>query len=130
MPVTYTYSSDHIVWFTFVDPVTVHDVRNAIEAALADAAYAPDIKVISDRRAATAPDATFIREVAALARDRPELSVRHPVAIVVSSGDPAAYGMGRMQEMLAEAVHANMRTFYDLADAITWLKAQPSGGIV
>jgi hypothetical protein len=129
MPVTYAYTPDHIVWFTFVDPVTIHDVRNAIEAALADAAYAPDVKVISDRRAAAAPDATFIREVAALARDRPDL-VRHPVAIVVSSSDPAAYGMGRMQEMLVEAVHANMRTFYDLTDAMAWLKAQPIGGAI
>jgi hypothetical protein len=127
MPVTYVYTQDRIVWFTFVDPVTVHDVRSAIDAAVADAAYAPDIKVISDRRAAAAPEATFIREVAALARDRPDLSARHPVAIVVSSTDPAAYGMGRMQEMLVEAAHANMKTFYDLADAMAWLRAQPSG---
>ena len=127
MPVTYHYEPSRVAVFTFTDPVTFEEWRAAIDAAMADPHYGPEVRLLSDRRAASAPTTEFTRQIAAMARVRPTLLAQHPVAIVVASADAAAYGMGRMQELLIDGVPHTMRTFYSYTEAVAWLNNQPSG---
>jgi hypothetical protein len=128
MPVTYRYEPDNIVVFTFSDPVTVDEWRAAIVASLADPAYTPEMRVLSDRRTATAPETVFVHQVATIVRANPELFTQHPCAILVGSSDAAAYGMARMKEILVDTIPTGrIRTFRNYHDALAWLKAQPSG---
>jgi hypothetical protein len=130
MPVTYRYEPESLLVFTYVNPVSFDDWRKAVQAALHDASYSPDVRVLSDRRDVTAPDASFIRDIVAeTERVRRGFWGEHPVAILVAPADAAGYGMGRMQELLSEGLPINMRTFYDYGAAITWLRSQPSGRV-
>ncbi len=127
MPVTYRYEPDRLCVVCFQDPVTFEEWQHAVDEALADPEYSPEVRVVSDRRASTAPDSGFIHKIARMVGERPEIFRRHPVAIVVSGANAAAFGMGRMQEMLSESAQVRVRTFYDYDLAVAWLNGQTSG---
>ena len=127
MPVTYHYHPDDVVVVTFHDPVAFEEWEHAIEAALADPAYSPNVRVLSDRRGVKAPEPAFTQQVVAAFNRRPNVFACHPVAILVSGQQSAAFGMGRMQELLAHATPMNIWTFDAYEDAMRWLKNLPTG---
>ena len=126
MPVTYHYYPDRVVVVTFQDPVTFEEWEQAVDAAIADPEYSPDVRVLSDRRHASAPEPDFTQRVVQVFNRRPDVFTRHPVAILVSDRESAAFGMGRMQELMSHATPMNIRTFADYEDAMQWLKSQPT----
>jgi hypothetical protein len=128
MPVRYRYAPDGILVVRFLEPVTFEEWRTAFDAVLADPAYSPDVRILSDRRAAGPLNREFVERLIDTLLDSPALLARHPVAIVVTPEQANARDMGRLQELLLKNSAARIRTFDSYLDALAWLKSQPSGG--
>jgi hypothetical protein len=118
MPIGFEFDPRGFAVFRYTDPYTFEDFTATLALLIRNASYRPRLPILSDRRDASAPPSAFVRQLVRFV-DGHDVLRGTPVAIVV--GTTAGYGMGRMQEMLAESAHLVVRTFTDHGQAVDWL---------
>jgi hypothetical protein len=116
MPVSWRIAGD-IVWLESVEPLTFAEWRAAIDAALADKAYRPEMGILHDQR--RLKHGPSVEEGAARVAFVASRGVRK-WASLAESGD--SYGMARMGEALSDGTATAIRAFRDPAEAEAWLR--------
>jgi hypothetical protein len=119
MPISLRFDRRGFGILVYTDPYTFEEFTETLESAIAAPAYQPAMPILSDRRHASAPSSTFVRLMTLLFERHREILRGTAVAILVSS--TAAYGMARMQEVLAENADVLVRPFTDYDEAVQWL---------
>ena len=102
------------------DPITLSDIRTAIDAALGDPEYESGFGVLVDFSRITVPlTARQVRGIATHLKRAGSAVVAARCAVVVCT--PASYGMTRMLGMLVERVPITIVGFETTAEAESWL---------
>lgn len=123
MPITHHIDNREGIIFTKVaGNFTLKDIINAIDAAVSDPDFRPGLDVLSDHRAIGEPATTQQMEsMAAYLEGLPALASAK-WAMVVSK--TASYGMMRMLSVLVQNVPIEMQVFWDMEEALKWIRAK------
>ena len=122
MPITWTEDSrNKWVVVTYTDPYTSADFTRALNDVLARRRTLGAVRMLVDRRNASAATGEFVERVISFGTSEPKRWTDARVALVVS-GD-AAFGMGRILQTRAELSMPSMAVsvFRDLPSAEVWL---------
>lgn len=109
-----------VVLLESAETATFTEWCEAFKGFLADPDYRPSMGVIHDwRRLLTAPPSTEIMARAEYVTEIPAMKGTRWALIVAGT---AAYGMGRMAEILMETSSVELRVFRDMAEAEAWVR--------
>ena len=97
-----------------------------MRAVFQDPAYRPGFAFLSDHRGLEPPTTEYVRSVAEFVTIHREKLTGSRWAVVV--GSPAAYGMARMGQTLAEGFGGEAAIFTDADAADAWLREESSQG--
>jgi len=110
-----------IVYLTFLENPTIHEIMNILSEIFAHPDYQSDFGFLADRRKVGPPTTEYMKGATEVARHH-AAQLQGPWATVVTG--LTSYGMARMGEILAEPIGIKERVFTDLAEAEAWLAAK------
>jgi hypothetical protein len=124
MPATYHIDASRrlvvITWLPGQPELTEWHVT--LRTLMGDPAFAPGFSILSDWRAAVSPPdrqtmETLVDRIRALVNE----GVRRWGTVIPTTA--AAFGMGRMAELLAEVRQVPIRVFQDYDEALVWVSS-------
>jgi hypothetical protein len=123
-----TYSVDAtagIVRLRYHSKPTIAEWEATMLAVLDDPEFRPGFGILADRRGVPAPSSDYVRSTLEFGRSHPVLSFSR-FALVVDT--PAAFGMGRMGQILGDDLPGAIAVFKSYDDAEAWLREGNSPG--
>lgn len=120
MPLHWRADPDgRIAWLVASAPIPeLKELQDALARRGADADLRARPRVLCDAREVPLPTVDYVRTTVTVFLEAAHVAGVERLALVV--GGEAAYGMGRMAEVLVEEV-LPLRTFYTTDDARAWL---------
>lgn len=108
----------------YSDPYTYDEIQAAMLAIWAHPVSEPPFRLLVDRRHSQPPSADLVRRIVSSFAEHRDRLKGGRVALVVNDQTQAAYGMGRMAEILAESkqLPVDVKTFRDWQEAERWLE--------
>jgi hypothetical protein len=111
----------NVVLFEGKGPMAFAEWSACLSAAMADAAYQPGMRMLSDRRSLEGGyETTTIEQIVLFFRSHARRLGSTRWAVLTRAYD-ADYGMVRMAGMLSESTMVQVRAFTDLDEALEWI---------
>jgi len=122
VPITHAIDAeDEMARLEVTGPLRLEEIEQTVEALLADPAFRPGLRILSDHsRLQESASTELVMQVLPLLKRLAERLGTFKCALIVS-GD-ASYGMGRMAEIYAQPTAASVRPFRSMDEAEAWLR--------
>jgi hypothetical protein len=127
MPITWAVNGTRrLVHVTISDPYTFQEWETVANEVLQHPDFVPGLRLLVDRRQASAPTTAFVRGIIDFGLKHTEQLGSVRTAVVVAD-QSVAYGMARMAELLVEAKGLPFATFTcnSIEEAERWLERVP-----
>lgn len=120
MPMRYRVDPNDSIVYVTNDGTSFDEWRIVMDRLLVDSEYRPGMDFVVDRRQAPPPEMSYVQATAGYVTAHSDRFRDSRSALVVTGS--AAYGMGRVAEVLYESTPHALQVFTDYETAESWVR--------